>query len=98
MAKQGNWQSWNYKENGPDPTIAGRQFDNNDPVGVDVTNSGDNNIGIGNPSGRQFQDSDDMYTLKGFNVINSSDPDYPGQPSNNKLIVNVDRADRGREA
>ena len=82
--------------NGPDPRITGGQFSDADPVGNSFPNSPNSNAGDGNKSGRQFQDSDDMYTLEGFNVINHGDSAAFNQPERNS--VDVSRADRSRES
>ena len=70
-----------------------------DPISPSTKNIG--NIGDGNKSGRQFQDSDDQYSLKGFNVITPDDPDYAGKASGatwQRTSVDVSKADRGKES
>lgn len=83
MAKRDQFGSTTGWNNGPDPKL-GRQFDENKEFFTDLQN-GDSNIGNGNPTGRQFQDSADMYTMNGFNIISSTDPDYAGQPSQERV-------------
>lgn len=87
--------------NGEDPRITGGQFADSDAVSPKVTNSPDNNIGDGNKSGRHFQDSDDVYSLEGFNIIDSADDSYAGKSSSttwSRTSVDVSRADRGSES
>jgi hypothetical protein len=75
------------------------QFADADSVSPSVKNIG--NIGDGNKSGSQFQDSDDMYTLKGFNVITPDDDDYAGKASGatwSRISVDNSVANRGRES
>lgn len=99
MAKKGNDSFTPSGFNGGDPVITGRQFDDNKGYYKDVQ-GWNSNIGEGNQSGRQFQDSDDMYTLEGFNIIDSRDPNYAGSASGAKPernSVDVSKSDRGRE-
>ena len=55
------------------------QFADQDPVTQAPRTSGTLATEI-NP-GAQFQESDDVYTLNGFNVISRDDPDYAGKAS-----------------
>jgi len=93
MAKKGNDTFTPSGWNGPDPKITGGQFDEN-KGSYNITNFGD-----GNKSGRQFQDSGDMVTFEGFNVIDSRDSDYAGKSQNvvERTTVDVGRANRGKE-
>jgi hypothetical protein len=72
----------------------GQHFADSDPVTTRATQLG--NVGDGNKAGMQFQDADDMYTMKGFNVIEH------GQSAafnmSERTIVDVSRADRGKES
>ena len=98
MAKKGNDTFTPSGWNGPDPKITGGQFDENKGWYRDLQN--ENSVaGDGNQSGQQFQDSGDMYTLEGFNVIDSRDPNYPGKSQNvvERTTVDVSRANRGKE-
>ena len=85
--------------NGEDPK-RGNQYDENKEWYRDLQNE-NSVVGNGNKSGRQFQDADDMYTLEGFNIIDSGDDNYAGKSSGatwERASVDVSKADRGKEA
>lgn len=101
MAKRGNDtftpSGWNGADPNPRKSNAFADSDPVSPNAYDYTPY----AGDGNKSGRQFQDADDMYTLEGFNIIDSRDPNYAGSASGAKLernSVDVSKADRGRES
>lgn len=76
----------------------GNQYADSDPVSPSPQQIG--NVGDSVSDGMQFADNEltGNARYRQNRIINSDDSDYAGQPSQERTVVSVDRADRGRES